>query len=316
MDEDPNFRVLVVDDDELAVAAMSYVLSEAGCSVTRLATPIGVTQVVLAQDVDVVILDLQMPALRGDRLAAMLRGNRKLKHVPVVLVSAAPEEELAALCSRLDGVDFLSKRHVQRQLAPLVRELARRKREKVSSDEQMEDLARGDAVRQYKFRPTVAEEALKVVPAASLDREYGETLHERFMQSLPPRFVQITRLWRECSSAVAPGQSSQELLRLVHETKGECQLLEYHGFADVLAAIEDVVRAVPKGVRMPGAASVAVLAAINALTRFVRDRDGSSRADTTDLVQKLCAERRRIIDALPLSHTALANQGKRSTGGT
>ena len=91
MSGEANFRVLVVDDDELAVAAMSYVLSEAGCTVTRLATPIGVTQVVLAQDIDVVILDLQMPALRGDRLASMLRGNKKLKHVPVVLVSASPE---------------------------------------------------------------------------------------------------------------------------------------------------------------------------------------------------------------------------------
>src|SRR5688500_5361127 len=89
MSDGGNFRILVVDDDELAVAAISHVLTEAGCLVTCLATAIGVTQVVLSQNIEVVILDLQMPALRGDRLASMLRGNKRLRDVPVVLVSAA-----------------------------------------------------------------------------------------------------------------------------------------------------------------------------------------------------------------------------------
>jgi hypothetical protein len=73
---------------------------------------------------------------------------------------------------------------------------------------------------------------------------------------------------------------------------------------------------VPQGVRMPGTASVAVLSSINALTRLVRDRDSTTSADTTELVQKLCMERRRIIDSLPLTHATLKDPGKRSgTGG-
>ncbi len=128
MSEGGNFRVLVVDDDEIAVAAISSVLSDAGCIVSTLSTPIGVSQVAIDLNVEVVILDLHMPALRGDQLAATLRGNKRLQDIPVVLVSAAPDEELAMIASHLPGVVTLSKRRVRRDLVDVVRTLAARMR--------------------------------------------------------------------------------------------------------------------------------------------------------------------------------------------
>jgi CheY-like chemotaxis protein len=57
----------------------------------------GLTNHLINEHVEVVVLDVMMPSIRGDKLAALLRKNPALADLGVVLVSALPAAELAQL---------------------------------------------------------------------------------------------------------------------------------------------------------------------------------------------------------------------------
>ena len=89
--------VLVIDDSEIARVSMSQVLHEAGYRVFTLPSPIGATRMILNHNIGVVVADVLMPGMRGDRLAALFRSNPRFRKVGVVLVSGAADVELNEL---------------------------------------------------------------------------------------------------------------------------------------------------------------------------------------------------------------------------
>ncbi len=294
-----NFRVLVVDDDELAVAAISSVLAEAGCMVTNLATPIGVTQVVLSHDIDVVIVDLQMPALPGDRLAAMLRGNKRLQDIPVIIVSAAPEEELRSITQRLPGVVALPKRRVRRDLVKVVRELAVRRRGADLITSPMGDC----------FGESIVPPPVNIVPDAGKPpyvialrpAAEGPALGAELRRSMPRRVVEMTRTWREASCGSL--RAYRSLLRELHEVRGECELFELEALSDLATALDEMVKALRPGAQAPTAVSGAVLAGFNLLARLSRAPDQAKDKEILAVMSRLSEERKRLLEATPLVDT-------------
>jgi CheY-like chemotaxis protein len=125
-------RVLVIDDDDLARAFMVEILQKAGFIVRHTESTIGVTNQLIKDRIDVVVLDVMMPAIRGDRLASLLRKNSALRELGVVLVSSHPQEELAALTSEFDAEAVVSKRDARAELVPAVQSAMRRARARSS----------------------------------------------------------------------------------------------------------------------------------------------------------------------------------------
>lgn len=119
-------RVLVIDDDDVARDVIVDVLEQDGHQVTSLPSPIGATKHIVDQNVDVVVLDLMMPSMRGDKLATLLARNPKLKHLGVVLVTGAKLDDLSALADAMGSVAIVSKGGIQSDLLPAVRKAARR----------------------------------------------------------------------------------------------------------------------------------------------------------------------------------------------
>lgn len=115
--------VLIVDDDEIVRCALADALEQAGYTVQELPSPIGVTRVVLHHGIRLVVIDLYMPAMRGDSLVRLFRANARLAAVKVVLISGAPEPELRRLATDA-GVDaFVPKAAGPGALVAKVREL-------------------------------------------------------------------------------------------------------------------------------------------------------------------------------------------------
>ena len=83
--------VLVIDDSPIAADKIARLLERAGFDVEQQDTPIGVTARLLKKEFDAVVIDLIMPAMRGDRLAALICSHWSLERVPVVLTSASEE---------------------------------------------------------------------------------------------------------------------------------------------------------------------------------------------------------------------------------
>jgi CheY-like chemotaxis protein len=118
-------RVLVVDDDELAREFLSDILRSEGFSVMDSESIIGVTNKIIREDIHVVVLDVMMPTIRGDRLAALLRKNSVLGSLGVVLVSSHPPEELDALISEVGALAVVGKHEAKLRLADAVMDAAR-----------------------------------------------------------------------------------------------------------------------------------------------------------------------------------------------
>src|SRR5262245_11353670 len=105
-------KVLVVDDDAVARELLSSELVQAGYETLSLPSPIGVTRFIQEQSIDVVVIDVVMPSLRGDRLVKLLRGNPKFAKLVVILVSGEGDVELQQLASAVGADAVISKRAI------------------------------------------------------------------------------------------------------------------------------------------------------------------------------------------------------------
>jgi len=113
-------RVLIVDDDVVAREFMGDLLRNAGLVVFNLGSPIGASRRLIRDNIDVVVIDVLMPALRGDRLAKLLRGNTKFDKLGVVLVSGDVTIRLQELAAEVGAVAVVEKSKVRQELVAAI----------------------------------------------------------------------------------------------------------------------------------------------------------------------------------------------------
>jgi CheY-like chemotaxis protein len=113
-------RVLVIDDDEIVREVMCDLLTEKGCEAFNTGSPIGVTRLIGAHSIDVVVLDVMMPDISGDKLAKLLRSNPKLMQLSIVLVSGADEKNLSRIAADVKADAVVRKSDIHRELANAV----------------------------------------------------------------------------------------------------------------------------------------------------------------------------------------------------
>ena len=118
--------VLVIDDHDVARELMSRVLEEAGFDVRTQSSPIGATKTVIRHGVSVVVVDVEMPAMRGDRLVALFRANPRFAQLGLVLVSGAQEHDLVRIGHAVGADAVVPKSRLEAELPAVVRRLSRR----------------------------------------------------------------------------------------------------------------------------------------------------------------------------------------------
>lgn len=112
-----NPRVLVIDDDEIVREGMCELLRGRGFEVFDAGSPIGVTKLIVQNQIDVVVLDVMMPDISGDKLTRLLRSNPKLQQLAIVLVSSGKEEDLTRLAAEVAADSVVSKAEIHTDLA-------------------------------------------------------------------------------------------------------------------------------------------------------------------------------------------------------
>jgi CheY-like chemotaxis protein len=120
-----NLHVLVIDDDDIAREFICDILRRSGFTTEDEASTLGVTNRLIREHFHVVVLDVMMPALSGDKLTVLLRKNQQLQHLGIVLVSSAPKEELEALAKEHGADAVVSKEEARDRLATAVLHAAR-----------------------------------------------------------------------------------------------------------------------------------------------------------------------------------------------
>ncbi|ACM21896.1 response receiver [Geotalea daltonii FRC-32] len=116
--------VLVVDDSEIVVAMASDALEEGGFTVITAPNAKAADKYIHSErKPDLIILDVMLPILDGDKKAKMLKDNPQTKSIPILLLSSKPADELARLVTDSGADGFIRKPFIARNMVDKVREM-------------------------------------------------------------------------------------------------------------------------------------------------------------------------------------------------
>ncbi len=102
-------RILVVDDEFGLADLVASLLRDSGYEVTlAINGRLGLARL-SEQTPDLVLLDVMMPVLDGVATLARLKADERLRHVPVVMISAVSDIDRVARCIELGAEDYLPK---------------------------------------------------------------------------------------------------------------------------------------------------------------------------------------------------------------
>jgi phosphoserine phosphatase RsbU/P len=105
----PAGTILVVDDNELNRDLLSRRLRRDGHVVVVAEHGRAALDRLAQQPFDLVLLDIMMPELTGYEVLEIMKGDASLAHIPVVMITAATEEESIVRCLLLGADDHLPK---------------------------------------------------------------------------------------------------------------------------------------------------------------------------------------------------------------
>jgi CheY-like chemotaxis protein len=101
-------KILVVDDSEIVRMSVSDMLEDRGFDVVAVAGVFALSQLVASETPDLVLMDVSMPAISGDKAVEIARRNQSAD-CPIVLFSDRKPEELQMLARRCGAAGFIRK---------------------------------------------------------------------------------------------------------------------------------------------------------------------------------------------------------------
>jgi DNA-binding response OmpR family regulator len=225
-------HVLVVDDVPANLRLLDAVLTPRGFVVTTAPNGAAALAAIEESDVDVVLLDINMPGMSGYEVCRRIRAEPRTRLLPVVMVTAAPEEE-RVLALEAGADDFLRQPLEQAELLARVRSLARLKRYHDAVERQASELTAWNVTLEERVQDQLLElERLRVL-RRFLSPQLAEAMFEsEDLSLLEPHRREIGVLaWELRGLATVSGTAGPEeelaVLESFHELLG--RLFGEHG---------------------------------------------------------------------------------------
>lgn len=117
-----SLRLLVVDDDEEHLDLVRRLLSAFHFDVRTTSSPIGVSNLVREFAPNAILIDVNQPALSGDRILELVRKNTQSR-AKLILFSSADPERLRRLARDVHADGWITKGLEGRELANKLRHL-------------------------------------------------------------------------------------------------------------------------------------------------------------------------------------------------
>lgn len=103
-------RILLIDDSEVALAVAGEALEKGGFEVLTATNGLEANHYLFQkQQPDLVVIDVMIPLLNGNRTAKLLKENENTKQIPILLLSSKPAEELQRLALESGADGFVQK---------------------------------------------------------------------------------------------------------------------------------------------------------------------------------------------------------------
>jgi two-component system, NtrC family, sensor kinase len=140
----PNLKILAVDDIQDNLITLRAVVRDAFPDAAFMSTQSGekCIDMALAEDPDVVLLDIVMPDMDGFEVCRRLKDDKRLRHIPVIFLTALQtdrESRIKAL--EAGGEAFLAKPLEETELTAQIRAMAKIKAAAVAQQKENDRLA-------------------------------------------------------------------------------------------------------------------------------------------------------------------------------
>lgn len=106
-----DIRILVVDDREDNLFSIETILEKEGYEIVKANSGRAALKILLKElDFSLILMDVQMPDLSGFETATLIYQREKLKHIPIIFITAHNHnEELLFKGYKMGGVDYIYK---------------------------------------------------------------------------------------------------------------------------------------------------------------------------------------------------------------
>ncbi len=103
-------NILVVDDDEKSLLAMEAILAGPGRNIVTARSGADALCELMRREFAVMLLDVRMPEMDGFETAALIRQRERLRHLPIIFLSAVDTLDADVYRGVASGaVDYLFK---------------------------------------------------------------------------------------------------------------------------------------------------------------------------------------------------------------
>ena len=108
--ENEKTTILIIDDKDANIYALEKLLEKPNRNFLSATNGKTGLKIALDKDIDLIILDVQMPEMDGFEVAQILQSNKRTKDIPIIFASAEKKERSSIMKGFEEGaVDYLSK---------------------------------------------------------------------------------------------------------------------------------------------------------------------------------------------------------------
>jgi len=101
--------ITILDDDPTALSALEHIFTRRGYRVATFTEPGDALQHIRDTNPDLLITDLMLQGFDGFEICRILRDNKKTKHLPILILTAAPSKENVLKAIKMDINGFMAK---------------------------------------------------------------------------------------------------------------------------------------------------------------------------------------------------------------
>lgn len=110
MAKNEKINILLVDDNEKNIFALEQILAKPDRNLIRANSGKEALKTVLNREIDLIILDVQMPDMDGFEVAQILKSSKRTKDIPLIFASAERKEQQFMIKGFEEGaIDYLHK---------------------------------------------------------------------------------------------------------------------------------------------------------------------------------------------------------------
>jgi len=199
--EDPAYKVLVIDDSESIATYHSNILRSAGMETQSITNPLDVMPPLTDFDPDLILMDMYMPECSGADLAKIIRQRDTYNSIPIVFLSSEDDIEKQLETMKLGADDFLNKEITPKNLIASVSariKRARKLRSLMTRDSLTNLLNHTSTKKQLNIEIKRAERSNTSLCFAMIDIDHFKQVNDNYGHLTGDRVIkQLSRLLQQ-----------------------------------------------------------------------------------------------------------------------